>query len=64
MIILEEVVDTVQATVRQPVRDTKVRKLVQEHRERVLKAVRCRYTDVFLREGSHAETLRKSLQLI
>ncbi len=27
----------------------------------VLKVVRCLYTDVFLREVSHAETLRKSL---
>ena len=51
MIILEEVVDTVQATVRQPARVIRDRKLVQEHPESDSKAVRCRYTDVFPKRG-------------
>ena len=61
-IISEEVVDTVQEMVRLLVRDTRVRKLVLELRDQVLKVDRCHYTDVFLREVSLAETLRKSLE--
>ena len=41
---------------------TKVRKLVLELRDQVSKVDRCHYTDVFLREVSLAETLRKSLE--
>ena len=51
MIILEEVVDTVQETARQLVRVIRVRRLVLEHQDQALKVVRCHYTDVFLREG-------------
>ena len=43
-------------------KDTKVRKLVLELRDQVSKVDRCHYTDVFLREVSLAETLRKSLE--
>ena len=52
VIILEEAVDTAQETVKQPVKDTKDRKLVQAHLEQVSKVVRCHYTDVFQREVS------------
>ena len=61
MIILEEVVDTVQETARQLVRVIRVRRLVLEHQDQALKVVRCHYTDVFLREVSRTETQRKSL---
>ena len=60
--VSEEVVDTAQEMVRLLVRDTKVRKLVPELRDQVSKVDRCHYTDVFLREVSLAETLRKSLE--
>lgn len=56
-IISEEAVDTVQATARQPVRDTRDRKPVQEHLDPVLKAVRCRYTEDFPREVLRTETV-------
>ena len=61
MIISEEAVDTVQEMARQQVRVIRDRRLVPELQDLVLKVVRCLYTDVFLREVSHAETLRKSL---
>ena len=61
VIISEEDVDTVQAMARPLVRVIRDRRLVQELQDLVLKVVRCLYTDVFLREVSHAETLRKSL---
>ena len=48
MIILEEVVDTVQETARQLVRVIRVRRLVLEHQDQALKVVRCHYTDVTL----------------
>ena len=63
VIISEEAVDTVQEMAKLLVRDIKVRKLVQEHQDQVLKVDRCHYTDVFQREVSHAETLKKSLEL-
>ena len=59
-IILEEVVDMVRVMVRQPVRDTRVRRPVPEHPESVLKAARCLYTDVSPREVSRTETPRRS----
>ena len=62
MIILEEAVAMVQVMARQLVRAIKVRKLVLELRDQVSKVDRCHYTDVFLREVSLAETLRKSLE--
>ncbi len=61
-IISEEAVDMVQEMVRQPVKDIRDRRLVQELQDQVLKVVRCHYTEEFLREVSHAETLRKSLE--
>ena len=51
-----------QETVRQQVKAIKDRRPVPELRDQVLKAVRCLYTEDFLREVSSAETLRKSLQ--
>jgi hypothetical protein len=60
VIISEEAVVMVQETVRQPERATKDRRLVQELQDLVSKAVRCLYTEEFLREVSHAETLRQS----
>ena len=47
-------------TERQLVRDTKARRLVPEHRDPVLKAVRCLYTDVFRREALRISILRRS----
>jgi hypothetical protein len=61
VIILEEAVDTVQEMARPQVRVIRDRRLVQELQDLVLKVVRCHYTDVFLREVSQTETLRKSL---
>lgn len=55
----EEAVDMVQETAKPLVRDIKVRRLVQGQQDRALKAVRCLYTDVFLREALQTETLRK-----
>ena len=49
----------VQETVRQPERATKDRRLVQELQDLVSKAVRCLYTEEFLREVSHAELTKK-----
>ena len=43
----EEDVAMVQVTAKQPVKDIKVRKLVPELQESVLKVDRCLYTDVF-----------------
>ena len=57
-------VDTVQVMARQPVRDTRVRKLVQEQQGQVSKAVRCRYIEEFQREASRTGILRQSLVLI
>ena len=63
-IILEEAVAMLPVTVRQQVRATRVRRHVPVLRDRALKAARCLYTDVFLREASQTETLRISLQSI
>ena len=46
-----EVVDMVQEMVRQLVRVIRVRRLVLEHRDRALRAVRCRYTEDFRRNS-------------
>ena len=56
MIILEEAVDTVQEMVRQPEKDIKVRKHVQELQDRALKVVRCHYTEDYQREDLRTET--------
>jgi hypothetical protein len=56
VIILEEAVDMVRATARQPVRDTRVRRLVPELHAQASKVVRCHYTEEFLREASQTET--------
>jgi hypothetical protein len=61
VIILEEAVDTVQEMARPQVRVIRDRRLVPELPDPVSKVVRCLYTDVFLREVSRTETLRKSL---
>ena len=58
MIISVEAVAKAQATVRQLVRDTRVRKLVPAHRESVSKVARCRCSDVFRREVSRTAMLR------
>ena len=58
MIISEEDVDTVLEMVRQLVRDTKVRKLVLEHQDQVLKVVRCHYIEEYLREDLQTEILK------
>ena len=50
-IISEEAAATLPETARQLVRDTKARRLVPEHPDPVLKAVRCLYTDVFPKRG-------------
>ena len=55
--------DTVQETARQLVRATRVRKLVQEHRDLALKAFRCLYTEEFPREALIAPATRKSWEL-
>ena len=60
-IISEEAVDMVQETVRLLVRAIRVRRLVLELQDQVLKVDRCHYTEDYLREVSRAETLRKSL---
>jgi hypothetical protein len=57
MITSEEDVATVQVTVRQLVRVTRVRRHVQELQDQVLKVVRCLYIEEFLREVSQIETL-------
>ena len=62
MIISEEAVDTVPEMVRQPARDTKVRKLVQEPQDQVSKVDRCHYTEEYQREVSQTETQKKSLE--
>ena len=64
MIISEEDVDTVLVTERLPVRDIRVRRLVPEQQGQVSKAVRCHYTEEFLREVSRTGILRQSLELI
>ena len=56
----EEVVAMVQEMARQPVKVIRDRRLVQELQDRVLKVVRCHYTEDCLREVSLAETLRRS----
>jgi hypothetical protein len=61
VIILEEVVDTVQEMVRPLVRDIRDRRLVLELLDQASKVVRCHYIDVFLREDLQIVTLRKSL---
>ena len=45
----------VQGMAKLPVKDIRVRKLVQERQGLVLKADRCHYTEGFQREGSLAE---------
>ena len=50
MIISEEAVDTVQEMARQLVRVTRVRRLVPELQDQVLKVVRCHYIEEFQRE--------------
>ena len=59
----EEDVDMVQEMVRLLVRDTKVRKLVQEVQDLVSKVDRCLYTEEFRREDLQTEILRQSLEL-
>ena len=54
-------VATALVTVRPQVRVIRDRRLVPELPDPVSKVVRCLYTDVFLREVSLTETLRKSL---
>ena len=63
MIISEKDVDTDLEMVKQPVRDTKVRKLVQEAQDQVSKVDRCRYTEEFRREDLQTEILRQLLEL-
>lgn len=46
--------------VKQPARDTKVRKLVQEHQDQALKVVRCHYIEDYQREALQTETALKS----
>ena len=53
----EEAVVMVLVTVKQPVRDIRVRRHVQVLQDQVLKVARCHYTDVFLREVSQTETV-------
>ena len=64
MITSEEDVDTVLEMARQPVRDIKARRLVQEQQDLVLKVARCHYIEEYQREDSLAETLKKSLVLM
>jgi hypothetical protein len=55
VLISELDVDMVQAMVRQQVKAIRVRKHVQVLQDQVLKAVRCLYTEDFLREASITE---------
>ncbi len=64
MITSEEDVDTVLEMARQPVRDIKARRLVQEQQDLVLKVARCHCIEEYQREGLLAETLKKSLVLM
>ena len=57
----EEVVDTDEEMVRQPVKVIKVGTLVPEHQDQALKVVRCHYTEDFQREVSLTETPKRSL---
>ncbi len=50
--------DTVQEMVRQPEKDIKVRKHVQELQDRALKVVRCHYTEDYQREDLKTETAK------
>jgi hypothetical protein len=63
VIILEEVVDTVQETAKQPVKVTKVRKLVPEHPDPALKVDRCLYTEESLKEDLPVPVQKISLLL-
>ena len=56
--------DTVLEMARQPVRDIKARRLVQEQQDLVLKVARCHCIEEYQREGLLAETLKKSLVLM
>ena len=57
----EEAEVTLQETAKQQVEAIRDRELVQVQAEKqVLKAVRCLFTEDFLREVSHAETLKRS----
>jgi hypothetical protein len=60
VIILEEDADTVQETERPQVRVTRVRRLVPELPGSVSKVVRCHFTDVFPREVSRTEIIKRS----
>jgi len=62
VIILEEVVDTVQAMARLPARAIKVRRHVLVHPELVSKVDRCHYTDVFQSVDLLTETVKTSLE--
>ena len=53
--------DTVQEMVRQPEKDIKVRKRVQELQDRALKVVRCHYTEDYQREDSKIEAVNISV---
>ena len=53
-------VDTVQEMVRQPEKDIKVRKRVQELQDRALKVARCHYTEDYQRGDLRTETAKRS----
>ena len=61
MIISEEGVDMVLEMARQPVRDTKARKLAPEQQGQGSKADRCHYTEEYQREDSRTGIPRRSL---
>ena len=57
----EEAEVTLQETAKQQAEAIRDREPVQDQAEKqVLKAVRCLFTEDFLREVSHAETLKRS----